>query len=141
MTIVDTAPHAAADAAIAAQLADFVVVPCRPARFDLKAIVTTLEMLESAATPCAVVINAAPRGFRLAQEARAALIESGATVLPDIVPQFAALAHAVIDGGSVHEYQPGGPAAAAIDHLYHHIARLSGLRARNPRQRRSGAAA
>jgi chromosome partitioning protein len=124
LTIIDTAPHAAADAAIAAQLADFVLIPCRPARFDLRAAASTLTMVQTANTPYAVVINAAPRGHRLADEARAALAQMGAAVLPDVVHQYAALAHAVIDGGGVAEYDPGGPAAAEIDRLYHHITRL-----------------
>src|SRR5271169_1172535 len=39
---IDTAPHTDKEAAAAAKLADFVLIPCRPARFDLKAIASTL---------------------------------------------------------------------------------------------------
>jgi chromosome partitioning protein len=126
LAIIDTAPHATAEAAIAAQLSEFVLVPCRPARFDLKAIAATLAMIRTAKTPHAVVINAAPHGFRLAEEARSALSELGVLVLPDVVHQFAALSHAVIDGSSVHEYAPDSQAAAEIEALYHHITRLYG---------------
>jgi chromosome partitioning protein len=126
LTIIDTAPHSHADAAIAAQLADFVLIPCRPARFDLKAIASTIVMVRAAKKPHAVIINAAPHGFRLVEEARAALAQLGVTVLPDVVHQFAALSHAVIDGRSVHEYEPEGPAAAEIDKLYNHITGLYG---------------
>ena len=125
LAIIDTAPHSEGAAAIAAQLADFVLIPCRPARFDLKAIASTLAMVQTAKTPHAVVINAAPQGFRLA-EARAALTPFGVNVLPDVVHQFAALSHAVIDGRSVHEYEPGGPAADEIDRLYNHVTGLYG---------------
>jgi hypothetical protein len=41
--------------------------------------------------------------------------------LPEVVHQFAALSHAVIDGSAVHEYDPDGQAAAEIEQLYHHI--------------------
>jgi chromosome partitioning protein len=127
LAIIDTAPHVAADAAVAAQLASFVLVPCRPARFDLRAVASTLEMLESAKRPHAVVINVAPHGFRLVEEARAVLAKSSrALVLPVVVHQFAALSHAVIDGSAVHEYDPDGPAAAEIELLYQHITRLYG---------------
>jgi len=135
LTIIDTAPHADAPAAIAAQLADFVLVPCRPARFDLKAIAPTLAMIQAAKTPHAVVINAAPHGFRLADEARAALGELGVTVLPDVVHQFAALSHAVIDGSSVHEYDPDGQAAVEIERLYNQITRLYGDPVQSPRRK------
>jgi chromosome partitioning protein len=124
LAIIDTAPHVAADAAVAAQLASFVLVPCRPARFDLRAVASTLDMLESAKRPHAVVINVAPHGFRLVEEARAVLAKSS---------------RAVIDGSAVHEYDPDGPAAAEIEAVYRHITRLYGDTVHE--RRRKGAAA
>jgi len=125
LTIIDTAPHSNASAAIAARLADYVLIPCRPARFDLDAIASTVDIARAANTPAAIVINAAPRG-RLAEEARAALMGKGITVIETVLHQRAAYSHAVIDGRSVHEYEPKGAAAAEIDDLYHHITRLYG---------------
>lgn len=125
LAIIDTAPHSNDAAAIVARLADFVLIPCRPARFDLDAIASTLDIAKVANTPAAVVINAAPRG-RLAEEARAALIRQGVIVLETVLHQRAAYSHAVIDGRSVHEYEPKGAAAAEIEELYHHITRLYG---------------
>jgi len=125
LAIVDTAPHSNTTAAIAAQLADFVLIPCRPARFDLEAIASTVDIARLAKTPAAVVINAAPRG-KLADEARASLEGQGITVLKPILHQRAAYSHAVIDGRSVHEYEPDGKAAAEIDELYKHITRIYG---------------
>lgn len=117
LVIVDTAPHSDSAAAIAAQLADFVLMPCRPARFDLKAIGATAQIAKLAKTPAAVVINAAPRG-KLAEEARAALEQQGITVMDAVLQQRAAYSHAVIDGRSVHEYEPDGKAAWEIDTLF-----------------------
>lgn len=125
LAIIDTAPHSNDAAAIAARLADLALIPCRPARFDLDAIASTLDIAKAANTPAAVVINAAPRG-RLAEEARAALMRQGVTVLETVLHQRAAYSHAVIDGRSVHEYEPGGAAAGEIEELYHHITRLYG---------------
>ena len=125
LVIIDTAPHSDSAAAIAAQLADFVLIPCRPARFDLDAVASTVDIAKAAKTPAAVVLNAAPRG-RLAEEARAALQRQGVTVIETVLHQRAAYSHAVIDGRSVHEYEPEGKAAAEIDQLYHHITRLYG---------------
>jgi chromosome partitioning protein len=102
-----------------------VLIPCRPARFDLDAVASTVDIAKAAKTPAAVVINAAPRG-RLAEEARAALQRQGVTVIETVLHQRAAYSHAVIDGRSVHEYEPEGKAAAEIDQLYHHITRLYG---------------
>jgi chromosome partitioning protein len=135
LAIIDSAPHSDSEAAIAAQLADYVLIPCRPARFDLDAIASTVDIAKAANTPAAVVINAAPRG-RLADEARAALQRQGVTVLDLVLHQRAAYSHAVIDGRSVHEYEPGGKAAAEIDDLYYHITRLYG----NAKKRKGKAA-
>jgi chromosome partitioning protein len=115
--IVDTAPHSDSAAAITAQLADFVLIPCRPARFDLKAISSTMEIVKLAKKPAAAVINAAPRG-RLAEEAKEALTQQGITVVGTVLQQRAAYSHAVIDGRSVHEYEPDGKAAEEIDELF-----------------------
>ena len=125
LVIIDTAPHSDQAAAIAAQLADFVLIPCRPARFDLDAIASTVQIAKVAKTPAAVVINAAPRG-KLAEEARAALEQQGITVIEPILHHRAAYSHAVIDGRSVHEYEPDGKAAAEIDELYNFITGLLG---------------
>jgi chromosome partitioning protein len=125
LAIIDTAPHSNAEAATAASLADFVLIPCRPARFDLDAIASTVEIARAANAPCGVVINAAPRG-RLAEEARAALTSKGVNVIETVLHQRAAYSHAVIDGRSVHEHEPNGAAAEEIDNLYNHITRLYG---------------
>ena len=72
-----------------------------------------------------MVINAAPRG-KLAEEARAALEQQGITVIEPVLHHRAAYSHAVIDGRSVHEYEPDGKAAAEIDELYNFITGLLG---------------
>ena len=125
--IIDTAPHSDSAAAIAAQYADLVLIPCRPARFDLDALASTVQIATVAKKSAAVVINAAPRG-KLAEEARAALERQGITVIDTVLHQRAAYSHAVIDGRSVHEYEPDGKAAAEIDELYNHITGLLGYK-------------
>jgi chromosome partitioning protein len=134
LAIIDTAPHSSGDAAIAAKLADLVLIPCRPARFDLDAVASTLEIAKAANTPAVVVINTAmPRGL-LAKEARETLARQGAKVLTPVLHQRVAYSHAVIDGRSVYEYEPGGQAAAEITDLYNHITRLYGKTERRLRQ-------
>ena len=81
----------------------FSLIPCRPARFDLDAIMSTLKIARAAKTPAAVIINAAPPRGRLVDEARATLARQGATVIKTVLHQRTAYSHAVIDGRSVHE--------------------------------------
>lgn len=42
--IIDSAPHSDNAAAIAAQLSDFILIPCRPSRFDLDAMSATAQI-------------------------------------------------------------------------------------------------
>jgi chromosome partitioning protein len=123
LVILDTAPRSDTAAALAAQRADVVLVPCRPASFDLEAIAATAAIVTAANKKPYVILNAAPRG-KLADEARAALEGRGIAVLPTVMHQRAAFAHAVIDGRAVHEYEPGGKAAEEITSLYCDIIRL-----------------
>jgi Mrp family chromosome partitioning ATPase len=58
--IIDTAPHSDSDAAMAAQLADFVLIPSRPMFFDLHAILSTYDIARLSKTPAAVVLNGVP---------------------------------------------------------------------------------
>jgi chromosome partitioning protein len=132
LAIIDTAPHMDKYAAAVAQLADFVLIPSRPAFFDLKAMAATVMTLRMTKTPRAVVINGAPHGYRLVEEARASLEKAGVTVLPDPVHQYAALSHAVTGGLSIHEYAPDSPAAAEIEALYKTLAGFLDLRTTLP---------
>src|SRR6201994_3234845 len=53
--ILDTAPNADQTASLAARAADVVLIPCRPATFDLEAITTTLMLAKAAGKPSYVV--------------------------------------------------------------------------------------
>jgi chromosome partitioning protein len=117
LVIIDTAPHTDDEAAAAAKLADFVLVPSRPARFDLEAIPSTMDIVRLTKTPAAIVINAAPRG-PTAKEAQEALKAQGYPVLDNIIYNRVAYNYAVTDGRSVHEYEPEGKAAAEVGELY-----------------------
>jgi chromosome partitioning protein len=117
LVVLDTAPHSDSAAAFAAEVADFVLIPCRPARFDMDAIPSTVHLADLTNTPTAVVLNAAPRG-KIVDEARETLEALGIDVLPTVLQQRAAYSHAVIDGRAVHEYEPQGKAAEEMASLY-----------------------
>lgn len=120
LVIIDTAPHSDSAAAIAAQSADMVLIPCRPSTFDIDAIGSTLEITKLAKASAAVVLNAVPPRGTLAAEAREGLKEQ-VTVAPVEMHQRAAYSHAVIDGRSVQEFEPTGQASKEIEHLYEWI--------------------
>ncbi len=121
--IIDTAPHSDKSAALAAEVADFVLIPSRPSRFDLETIASTLSVIGLTNTPAAVVMNAIPRG-NLALEAKEALQAQGFPVLEVMISSRVAFSHAVVDGRSVHEYEPNGKAAEETDQLFSAISSI-----------------
>lgn len=120
--IIDTAPHSDRAAVIAAELADMVLIPCRPSAFDVAAIETTLGLLRlSTALPrAAILLNAAPPRGAITEAAATGLSEF-APVVPVRMYNRVAYSHAVNGGHSVEEYEPGGKAAEEIRALYRWI--------------------
>ena len=62
--VIDTGPAADAAARRSAELADLVLIPCRPSAFDLKAIRTTLDLVEATRTPAFVVLKCGAAHFK-----------------------------------------------------------------------------
>lgn len=130
LAIIDTSPRADAHAALVAQLADLVVIPCRPGVFDLDAVGATVEIARIARKPAAIVINAAPPLGRVTSEAAAALRAAGYTVLDEIVHHRAAFAHALIGGQAIDDFAPRSKAAAEIEALFRQLAKQLGVPSR-----------
>jgi chromosome partitioning protein len=118
LLIIDTAPHSNRDAATAAKLSDFVLIPCRPARFDLKALISTAEIARLSNTPSAVVINQAPPVGSKAERAREVIQGQGINVLPPVLHRRTAFEDALTGCRAVHEYDPESKAAQEIAALF-----------------------
>lgn len=123
LCVVDTRPSAGADAATAAALADLVLIPTRPAIFDLKAIGATVDIVVAAKVPAFIVLNGTPpaRGIGEASttaDARRVLVDYGVPVAPVSIGLRAALAHALVDGRAVNEFDPTSKAAVEITKLW-----------------------
>jgi chromosome partitioning protein len=116
--VLDTAPNADQTASLAARIADLVLIPCRPAAFDLEAIETTLLLAKTAGKPAYVVLNAVPPRSSIGKEAADGLAGRGASVAPRQLAQRAAFTHSVIDGRTAQEFEPNGKAAEEIRELY-----------------------
>ncbi len=118
LVVIDTGPAADAAARRSAELADLVLIPCRPSAFDLKAIRTTLDLVEATRTPAFVVLNAAPIRSRSVDEARDVVEGMGAKVAPVVICQRAAYGHSIIAGQTAQEFEPEGKAAEEIAALW-----------------------
>lgn len=118
LVIIDSAPNADAASLAAARAADLILIPCRPAAFDLGAIGTTLNLATVAGKPAFVVLNAVPPQGRIGEEARRVLESGGVAVATPILHQLVAFSHSVNDGRTAQELQPGSKASAEIDALF-----------------------
>lgn len=118
LAIIDTAPHSETAALAAIRAADLILIPCRPAILDLRAISDTIDLVNLAKKTATVVLNAVPPRGSLADEAIEAIKGYGMAVAPVKVGQRAAFVHSLTTGLTAQEYEPEGKAAEEIQQLY-----------------------
>jgi chromosome partitioning protein len=118
LCIIDTAPHAAPDAARVAALADLVVIPCRPTAFDLAAAGSAVEIVKAAGARAVFVLSACPLRAPEIAETRAVLEGYGDPVAPVPISERRVFARAVASGRAVTEFDAGGKAAQEIRALW-----------------------
>jgi len=120
LLIIDTAPHAE-DAAIerAANIADIILIPCRPSGPDINAIGETVSLARRSERAAAfTVINSAPVKNPLTEQARAAIARYGIETAPVVIHQRIDHVHGFTDGRSAEEVDPKSKAAREIRALY-----------------------
>lgn len=121
LCIIDTAPHAAPDAARVAGSADLVIIPCRPTAFDVAAIGAAVEIVYAAASHAVFVLSACPFRAPEIAETRVVLEGFGLPVAPVAITDRRAFARAVATGRAVTEFDSGGKAAEEIRSLWQWI--------------------
>jgi chromosome partitioning protein len=114
LCIIDTAPHSETTALAAARAADLILVPCRPAILDLRAISSSVDLVQLAKRAALAVLNSVPPRGSLADQAEQAIRTYGIEVAPTRISQRAALVHSLTAGQTVLEYEPDGAAAQEI---------------------------
>ena len=127
LAIVDTAPHAAPDAARVARAADLVLIPCRPTAFDLAAAEAAVAIVKAANVPAAFVLSACPFRAPEIAETRAVLHQHGLPIVPAEITDRRAFARAVATGQAVTEFESDGKAAGEIRALWQWIAHRTGM--------------
>lgn len=138
--VVDTPPHADSAARAAVEVADLVLIPCRPSAFDLSAIQTTAKLVQLLRKPAFVVFTAgSPNAPRVYQEAGELVEGFGTPPCPIQIPDRAVYRHASGEGRTVMEYEPAGKAADDIRQLYAWTCRQVGLSTSKPVRKRSAA--
>ena len=142
LAVLDTAPRVEQSAIAAAKAADLVIVPCRPAVYDLETVGSTLEVIRAVAPniPAICVLNGVPPRGPRQEQARQLLADIGIDVCPTSLGLRAVIDYAAAAGVSAQEHEPHSKAAAEVSRFYKFICELVDLSASrhpdtpNPRQ-------
>lgn len=137
LVIIDSAPNADSSSLAAAKTADLILIPCRPAAFDLAAIPTTLDLAQIAKKDAWVLLNGVPSQGKLAEEAREVLCGGGVKVSDIVLHNLIAFSHALNDGRTANEFDPKSKAASEIVQLFQWIEAQTGLRANEQTRKHS----
>lgn len=121
LAVIDTAPHSAPDAVAVAEVADLILVPCRPFAFDIAAVDSTVRIVHAAGKPGALVLNACPRRAPEIAEALEVLSRVVMELSPVLIRDRRAFARAVASGQAVTEFEDDGKAAEEIRNLWRWI--------------------
>jgi chromosome partitioning protein len=121
--VIDTRPSVERDTAEVARVADFALIPTRPSILDLRAIGATVDVVKALGRRAAIILNACPAGRGVGEasvtvEARRGLAVYGLPIAPQAITGRAALAHALIDGQAVTEFEPDGKASAELRRVW-----------------------
>lgn len=121
LAIIDAPPFAKDIAFEAAQVADFILIPTRPAVLDVMAMTKTIELVRHYGKPSAVVLTFCPPQGRELADTEAAIAQLGAVLAPVRVHNRVAYSRAQQTGQTAQEFEPDGKAAEEIQHVYEFV--------------------
>jgi len=133
LVVIDTPPLAQAEAAEAVRVADLILIPCRPAAFDLHAVRMTARMAQAANKPAFVMFNAGPPNApNIYSQATELVQQIGLSVAPVRLSDRAAYRAATNTGQAAQEIEPAGKAASEVERLWQWLTASLNLKTRKP---------
>jgi len=117
VAVVDTPPAITEAIGAVVRSAEMVLIPTRPSPHDLRAVGSTVELVQAAGKPFVFAVTQAKPNARLTIQAVAALSEHGA-VAPAIVHDRVDYAGSMIDGRTVQETDQKGRSSAEMAELW-----------------------
>lgn len=118
LVIIDTPPFAKDIAYDAAKLADFVLIPAKPAVLDIIAMTRTVDLIKAFSKRAAVVLTFCPPTGKEVGDAEEAVAQLGIALCPVRIGNRIAYSRAQQTGQVAQEYEALGKAAEEIKHLY-----------------------
>ncbi|MGQ5524132.1 AAA family ATPase [Chitinimonas sp. PSY-7] len=116
LAVIDTPPAITNAIRDVVKLADLVLIPTRPSPHDLRAVGSTVDIVQEAGRPFAFAVTQAKPTAKLTLQAIAALSLHGA-VAPAIIHDRVDYAGSMVDGRTVVEVDPKGRSAEEMRQL------------------------
>ena len=128
LAIIDT-PAVSKDTATAAiRHADLVLIPTKPAAFDLRSMLETIEQAQALGKPYSLMLTmCAPQHGPELTATLTRMADLHHEMCPVLIHNYVAYPRAQKHGLSVQELDPGGKAAAEMRDLYAYTCRRLGL--------------
>ena len=117
VALVDTPPAITEAIGAVVRSADLVVIPTRPSPHDLRAVGSTVALVQAAGKPFVFAVTQAKPNTRLTVQALAALSEHG-VVAPAVMHDRVDYAGSMIDGRTVQETDGKGRSSAEMTELW-----------------------
>lgn len=134
VAVVDTPPAITEAIRAVVASADLVLIPTRPSPHDLRAVGSTVELVQGAGRPFVFAVTQAKANARLTVQAVAALSEHG-IVSPSVMHDRVDYAGSMIDGRTVQETDPKGRSSLEMAELWRFVkARI----AKSTKERKQG---
>lgn len=126
LIIIDTPANSKDIAMLAAEQADFVIIPVAPRGLDVHSVLQTVKQVQQAGTPFAVILTQVPHQGGEGEEARAGFAAKGIALFDARLHFRKDYYRATPIGQTAAELEPDGKAAAELRAAYDEAKRLSG---------------
>ncbi len=120
LAIIDTPPAVTELIRTVLMVADLVIIPTRPSPHDLRAVGSTVALVEACGKRMVFVVNGAAARAKITGEAAVALSQHG-TVAPVTLFQRTDFASSMIDGRTAQEIDANSRSAAEIAQLWKYV--------------------
>lgn len=120
IAIIDTPPAVTDTIRSVISVADLVLIPTRPSPHDLRAVGSTVDLVEEARKRLVFVINGAAARAKITGESAVALSQHG-TVAPITLYQRTDYASSMIDGRTVQELDRNSRSAGEVAELWKYV--------------------
>mgnify|MGYP003375036823 CR=1 FL=1 len=120
LAIIDTPPAVTDTIRKVLAVANLVLIPTRPSPHDLRAVGSTVQLVEAAGKRMIFVINGAAQRAKITGEAAIALSQHG-TVAPVTLYQRTDFAASMIDGRTAQEIDASSRSAGEMEELWNYV--------------------